>query len=91
MLLRGADSGRLQGELGCQRTDRRVYVIDAKRYVRQRIDAEWSWLSGNLSVEGVALVGPRGLKKFVQKPGPVDARTRQQIYVHLAQQLPSMT
>jgi len=55
------------------------------------IDAEWSWLSGNLSVEGVTVVGPRGLKKLVQKTGPLGAQTRQQIHSHLAQRLPSMT
>ena len=55
------------------------------------VDAEWSWLSGNLSVDSVAVVGPRGLKKLVQKTGPLDAQTRQQIHSHLAQRLPSMT
>jgi hypothetical protein len=55
------------------------------------VDAEWSWLSSNLSVEGVAVVSPRGLKKLVQKSGPLDFQTRQQLYSHLAQRLPSMT
>ena len=55
------------------------------------INADWSLLSGNLSVDGVPVVGPRGLKKLVQKAGPLDAQTRQQIYGHLAERLPSMT
>ena len=55
------------------------------------INADWSLLSRNLSVDGVAVVGPRGLKKLVQKPGPLDAQTRQQIYGCLARRLPSMT
>jgi hypothetical protein len=55
------------------------------------INADWSWLSRNLSVDGVVVVGPRGLKKLVQKVGPFDGQTRQQIYAHLAQRLPSMT
>ena len=55
------------------------------------IDADWSWLSGNLSVDGVPVVGPRGLKKLVRKAGPLDAQTRQQIHSHLAERLPSMT
>ncbi len=55
------------------------------------INADWSWLSSNLSVDGVAVVGPRGLKKLVQQGGPLNAQTRQQIYGHLAQRLPSMT
>jgi len=55
------------------------------------ISADWSWLSGNLSVDGVPVVGPRGLKKLVQQKGPLDAQTRQQIHSHLAERLPSMT
>jgi len=55
------------------------------------VNAEWSWLSRNLSVDGVAVVGPRGLRKLVQKTGPVNAQTRHLIYGHLAQRLPSMT
>jgi hypothetical protein len=55
------------------------------------ISADWSWLSGNLSVDGVPVVGPRGLKKLVQQKGPLDAQTRQQILSHLAERLPSMT
>ena len=55
------------------------------------INADWSWLSGNLSVDGVPVVGPRGLKKLVQQKGPLDATTRKQIHSHLAQRLPSMT
>jgi len=55
------------------------------------INADWSLLSGNLSVDGVPVVGPHGLKKLVQKPGPLDAQTRQQIYGYLAERLPSMT
>ncbi len=55
------------------------------------INADWSLLSGNLSVDGVPVVGPRGLKQLVQKAGPLDAQTRQRIYAHLAQRLPSMT
>ena len=47
--------------------------------------------SGNLSVAGVPVVGPRGLKKLVQQEGPLDAQTRQQIHSHLAERLPSMT
>ena len=55
------------------------------------IDADWSWLSGNLSVDGVAVVGRRGLKRLIRKAGPLDAQTRQQIHSHLAERLPSMT
>lgn len=55
------------------------------------VDAEWSWLSSNLIVDGVAVVEPRGLKNLVKKAGPLDAQTRQQIYVHLAERLLSMT
>jgi len=55
------------------------------------INADWSLLSGNLNVDGVAVVGPRGLKKLVQQKGPLDAQTRQQIHSHLAERLPSMT
>jgi len=55
------------------------------------INADWSWLSSNLSVDGVAVVGPRGLKKLVQKAGPLDAQTRNRIHTHLAHRLPSMT
>ena len=55
------------------------------------INADWSWFSRNLSVDGVAVVGPRGLKRLVQQKGPLDPQTRQQIYSHLAQRLPSMT
>ena len=55
------------------------------------IDADWSWFSRNLSVDGVAVVGPRGLKKLIRKAGPLDAQTRQQIHSHLAERLPSMT
>jgi len=55
------------------------------------INADWSLLSGNLSVDGVPVVGPRGLKKLVQQKGPLDAQTRQQIHSHLAERLPSMT
>jgi len=55
------------------------------------INADWSWLSRNLSVDGVDVVGPRGLKKLVQKTGPLNAQTRNRIYTHLAQRLPSMT
>ena len=55
------------------------------------INADWSLLSGNLSVDGVPVVGPRGLKKLVQQKGPLDATTRKQIHSHLAQRLPSMT
>lgn len=53
--------------------------------------ADWSWLSGDLSVDGVAVVGPRGLKKLVRKAGPLSAKTRRQICDHLAQRLPPMT
>lgn len=55
------------------------------------INADWSLLSGNLSVDGVPVVGPHGLKQLVQQKGPLDAHTRQRIYSHLARQLPSMT
>ena len=55
------------------------------------IDADWSWLSGNLSIDGVPVVGPRGLKKLVQQKCPLDAQTRHQIHSHLAERLPSMT
>lgn len=55
------------------------------------INADWSWFAGNLSVEGVPVVGPQGLKKLVQEAGPLDAQTRHRIHAHLAQRLPSMT
>ena len=55
------------------------------------INADWSSLSGNLSVDGVPVVGPRGLKRLVRQKGPLDAQTRKQIHAHLAQRLPSMT
>jgi len=55
------------------------------------INADWSWFSGNLSVDGVPVVGPRGLKRLVQQEGPLDPQTRQQLYSHLAERLPSMT
>ena len=55
------------------------------------VDAEWSLLSSNLSVEGVAVVSPRGLKKLVQRTGPLDAKTRHHLYGHFAQRLRSMT
>lgn len=55
------------------------------------INADWSLLSGDLSVDGVPVVGPRGLKKLVQQKGPLDAQTRYQIHSHLAERLPSMT
>ena len=55
------------------------------------INADWSVLSGNLSVDGVPVVGPRGLKKLVRQMGPLDTQTRQQIHSHLAERLPSMT
>jgi len=55
------------------------------------VDVHWAWLSGNLSVDGVTVVKPRGLKGLVQKAGPVDAHTRHQLHSHLAQRLPSMT
>ena len=55
------------------------------------IDADWSWLSGNLSVNGSAVVGPRGLKKLVQRAGPLNSEARHRLHSHLAQRLPSMT
>ena len=55
------------------------------------IGADWSSISGKLSVDGVAVVGPHGLKKLVKKAGPLDPKTRHRIHAHLAQRLPSMT
>jgi hypothetical protein len=55
------------------------------------IDADWSWLSGNLSVNGSAVVGPRGLKRLVQRAGPLNSEARHRLHSQLAQRLPSMT
>jgi len=55
------------------------------------IDADWSWLSGDLNVNGSAVVGPRSLKRLVQRAGLLDAETRHSLHSHLAQRLPSMT
>jgi len=55
------------------------------------INADWSWSSRNLSVDGVAVMGPRGLRRLIRQKGPLDPQTRQQLHSHLAQRLPSMT
>jgi len=55
------------------------------------VDAEWSWLSSSLNLDGVAVVSPRGLKKLVQKPGPLGIESRQHVHGHIANRLPSMT
>jgi Nuclease-related domain len=55
------------------------------------VDAEWSWSSRNLSVDGVAVVRLPLLRRLVVQPGPLDAQSRHRLHGHLAQRLPQMT